>query len=126
MSTKNTLAENIKKIMKRINITLFTLMLLGILFSCTKASINYTQNGNWVGRATLSKVLFGYGVGFTIGTEAFVGTGINPLTPNTRLQTFFKYVASPINRANPFGYDSAFGQWTQVTNFPGQARSNAV
>lgn len=112
--------------MKRINITLFSLMLVGILFSCTKASLNYTQNGNWVGRATFPGVPMGSGASFVIGNNAYVGTGINPQTPNFRLVTMFKYSAAPISTASPTGYDSAYGAWTQVASFPGAPRSNAV
>ena len=112
--------------MKRINITLFALMLLGILFSCTKASINYTQNGNWVGRAFFPGPPQGFGVSFTANNLAYVGLGINPLTPNQRLTAFYKYTPQAINTANPTGYDSASGFWTSVAPFPGAARSNAV
>ena len=116
--------------MKRINITLFALMLLGILFSCTKASINYTQNGNWVARATWPGVQMGYGSVFVInsgGTDyAYVGLGINPLSPNARLTAFYKYSPGVINYAQPTGYDSAYGSWTIVAPFAGAARSNAT
>jgi N-acetylneuraminic acid mutarotase len=129
MSSSNTLAQNIKKIMKRINITLFALMLLGILFSCTKASINYTQNGNWVARATWPGVQMGFGVCFVANNQAYVGLGINPLTPNQRLATFYKYTPSPLPSTAtnvPTLYDSAYGTWTAVADFIGSARSNAV
>lgn len=112
--------------MKRINITLFALMLLGILFSCTKASINYTQNGNWVGRAFFPGPPQGFGVAFTANNFAYVGLGINPLTPNQRLTAFYKYSPQGINIKSPTGYDSASGFWTSVAAFPGPARSNAV
>ena len=112
--------------MKRINVTLFALMLLGILFSCTKASINYTQNGNWVGRAFFPGPPQGFGVAFTANNLAYVGLGINPLTPNNRLTSFYKYTPSAIDASLPYGYDSAHGYWTSVAPFPGGARSNAV
>ena len=112
--------------MKRINITLFVLMLLGILFSCTKASINYTQNGNWVARATWPGVQMGYGSVFVINDVAYVGLGINPLTPNARLQAFYKYTPADINYAQPTGYDSTYGSWTLVAPYGGSARSNAT
>jgi N-acetylneuraminic acid mutarotase len=112
--------------MKRINITLLALMLIGILFSCTKASLNYTQNGNWVTRAAFPGVPMGFGASFVIGTDAYVGTGINPLDATNRLTTFFKYTASTIPQSSPTGYDSAFGIWTQVAPFAGPQRSNAI
>ncbi len=111
--------------MKRINITLFAIMLLAILFSCTRTNLTYTQSGNWVSRATFQGVAVGAGACFVVNDAAYVGTGINPLTPNVKLTSMFKYSAAQI-KATPFGYDSAYGTWSQVTDFPGQPRSNAV
>jgi N-acetylneuraminic acid mutarotase len=111
--------------MKRINITLFSIMLLAILFSCTRTNLNYTQSGNWVARATFQGVSMGAGASFVVNDVAYVGTGIDPLTPNIKLTTMFRYTYAQIPKS-PYGYDSAYGSWTQVTSFPGQARSNAV
>ena len=111
--------------MKRINITLFALMLLAILFSCTRTNLNYTQSGNWVSRATFQGVAMGSGASFVVNDAAYVGTGINPLTPNVKLTSMFRYTAAQIPNT-PFGYDSAYGTWAQITDFPGQPRSNAV
>jgi N-acetylneuraminic acid mutarotase len=111
--------------MKRINITLFSIMLLAILFSCTRSNLNYTQSGNWVNRATFMGVSMGAGASFVVNDAAYVGTGIDPLTPNIKLTTMFKYSYAAIPKS-PYGYDSAYGSWTQITDFPGQARSNAV
>jgi hypothetical protein len=111
--------------MKRINITLFAIMLLAILFSCTRTNLNYTQSGNWVSRATFQGVAMGAGASFVVNDAAYVGTGINPLTPNIKLTTMFRYSYAQIP-ATPYGYDSAYGTWAQVTDFPGQPRSNAV
>src|ERR1700753_3774773 len=112
--------------MKRINITLFALMLLGILFSCTKASINYTQNGNWVARATWPGVQMGYGSGFVINDVAYFGLRVKPLTPKPPLPPFYKYTPGAINYAQPTGYDRAYGSWTLVAAYGGSARSNAT
>ncbi len=103
--------------MKRINIGLFSLMLLGVLFSCSKASLDYTQNGNWVSRAIFSGVPMAYGTSFVIGGNAYVGTGFNPNTPNTRLTTMYEYTPATIVTSNPTGYDSAYGSWQQVADF---------
>ncbi|HLI92782.1 MAG TPA: hypothetical protein VKU83_04210, partial [Puia sp.] len=65
------------------------------------------------------------GASFVINDEAYVGTGINPLTPNQKVTSMFKYTYAQIPKT-PYGYDSAYGSWTSVTDFPGQARSNAV
>src|SRR5580658_5427175 len=111
--------------MKRINITLFAIMLVAICFSCTHTNLSYTQSGNWVSRATFSGVAMGAGASFVINDQAYVGTGINPLTPNIKLTTMFQYSYAKI-LSEPYGYDSAYGSWTQIADFPGQARSNAV
>jgi N-acetylneuraminic acid mutarotase len=111
--------------MKRINIALFSLMLLGVLFSCSKASLNYTQNGNWVTRAGFPGVPSGNGASFVINDAAYVGTGINPNTPNQKLVTMYKYTAGQAP-GGPTGYDSALGSWTQIANYGGAPRSNAV
>jgi N-acetylneuraminic acid mutarotase len=111
--------------MKRINITLFAIMLVAICFSCTHTNLSYTQSGNWVSRANFSGVAMGEGASFVLNNEAYVGTGINPLTPNVKLTTMYKYTSAKIY-STPYGYDSAYGSWTQVTDFPGQGRSNAV
>ncbi|HTR27783.1 MAG TPA: kelch repeat-containing protein [Puia sp.] len=111
--------------MKRINITLFAIMLLAILFSCTRTNLNYTQSGNWVSRATFQGVAMGAGACFVVNDVAYVGTGINPLTPNVKLTSMFRYTSAKIP-GTPYGYDSAYGTWAQITDFPGQARSNAV
>jgi len=112
--------------MKRINIALGSLMLLGVLFSCSKASLNYTQNGNWVSRATFAGIPMGLGTSFVIGNSAYVGTGYNPVQPNQKLKTIFRYDPATINTSIPTGYDSAYGSWTQVAVFGGVGRQNAV
>ena len=111
--------------MKRINITLFAIMLVAICFSCTRTNLSYTQSGNWVSRATFQGIAMGAGACFVVNNQAYVGTGINPLTSNVKLTTMFRYTAAKI-LPTPYGYDSAYGSWTSVTDFPGQARSNAV
>jgi N-acetylneuraminic acid mutarotase len=126
MPTSNTLAAKYQKNMKRINTLLFSLMLFGLLFSCSKASLSYTQNGNWVSRAIFAGVPMGNAASFVIGDSAYVGTGYNPNTPNTKLNTVFKYVPDPIPNT-PTGYDSASGGWTQVAPFPAaKGRMRAV
>lgn len=111
--------------MKRINIALCSLMLLGLLFSCSKASLNYTQDGNWVSRAIFKGIPMGNGACFTIGDTAYVGTGYNPQDPNNRLNVMYKYGTTPIP-ATVTGYDSAYGSWSQVAEFAGGGRAQAV
>jgi N-acetylneuraminic acid mutarotase len=104
-------------------------MLLAIFFSCSKGFQNYNQNGNWVGRSPFAGIPIGEGAAFSINNGssslAYVGTGINPVTPNQKLTSMYKYTPSLIN-GSVYGYDSAVGSWSQVAAFPGQARSNAV
>src|SRR5271169_4345079 len=97
--------------MKRINITLFAIMLVAICFSCTHTNLSYTQSGNWVSRATFQGVAMGAGACFVVNDAAYVGTGINPLTPNVKLTSMFRYSYAQIP-ATPYGYDSAYGTWT--------------
>jgi N-acetylneuraminic acid mutarotase len=112
--------------MKRINIALFTLMLLAIFFSCSKSRSSATPAGLWVSRAPLTGIAaFGAAASFTVNNVAYVGTGLNPLTPTQKLTTLYKYTPASIpTTAN--GFDSAVGSWTQMQAFPGQPRSNAV
>jgi N-acetylneuraminic acid mutarotase len=100
-------------------------MLLAILFSCNKNNLSYTQNGNWVSRATFPGIAMGEGASFTINNIAYIGTGINPLTQNQKLNAMYKYTAAPIPN-EVYGYDSAYGSWAQIAPFPGPARSDAV
>jgi len=111
--------------MRQIYISLFPVMLLAILFSCHKSSLTYTQNGNWVSRASFPGIAMGEGASFTINNIAYIGTGINPLTTYYKLNTMYKYTAAPIANT-PYGYDSAYGSWAQIASFPGPARSDAV
>ena len=112
--------------MKKINISLCLVMLLAVLFSCSKSNLSYTQNGNWVGHATFAGLIpIGEGASFSIDSTAYVGTGINPLTPNIKLTSMYKYSSATIHNT-VYGYDSAYGSWAQIASFPGQARSNAV
>jgi N-acetylneuraminic acid mutarotase len=112
--------------MKRINIALFTLMLVAAFFACTKSRSSATPNGLWVNRAPLTGIpAFGAAASFTVNNLAYVGTGLDPLTPGQKLTTLYKY--SPAAIPGVFnGFDSAFGSWTQMQAFPGQPRSNAV
>jgi N-acetylneuraminic acid mutarotase len=113
--------------MKQINTALFTLMLLAIFYSCKKTNSSSTPAGLWVSRAPLAGApLFGAGASFTVNNVAYVGTGLNPLTPGQKLTTLFKYTPAVIPGGIPHGYDSAYGTWTQMQAFPGQPRSNAV
>ncbi len=83
--------------MKRINIALFTLMIGAIFFSCTRNKLSTTANGLWVGRASLPSIgAFGAAASFTVNNLAYVGTGLNPLTPSQKLTALFQYTPAVI------------------------------
>jgi N-acetylneuraminic acid mutarotase len=112
--------------MKQINYSLCFVLVLAVLFSCSRSNLSYTQNGNWVGHATFAGLApIGEGASFAINNIAYVGTGINPQTPNVKLTSMYKYTPATID-SSLYGYDSAYGSWAQIAPFPGQARSNAV
>jgi N-acetylneuraminic acid mutarotase len=116
--------------MKRINFTLFTILLLAIVFSCTKANLNYTQNGNWVHRApfgsgTATAIGVGYPASFVLGSVAYVGTGVNPASPSNKLTQFWAYTPGVITDTNYLGAAAA-GTWAQVAAFIGAPRSNGI
>jgi len=95
---------------------LFSLMLLVVLFSCSKTTLNYTQDGNWVLRSTFGGVPRSEAVSFVIGDYAYVGTGYDPTNPNTRLTSVYQFT--------PAGTQ---GNWTQVASLPaGKGRSSGV
>jgi N-acetylneuraminic acid mutarotase len=116
--------------MKRVNFTLFVLLVLSIFFGCTKANLNYTQNGNWVSRAGFggtTGIAVGNAASFVIGNVAYVGTGVNPQFPSNRQVAMFKYTPSPLAPNAPESvYDTVEGTWTSVADFTGAPRSNAV
>jgi N-acetylneuraminic acid mutarotase len=114
--------------MRRVNLALFTLMILAIFFSCKRTKLSTTATGGlWVGRASLPSIgAFGAAASFTVNNLAYVGTGLNPLAPSQKLTTLFQYTPAVIAVGIPYGYDSAYGYWTQMQAFPGRPRSNAV
>jgi N-acetylneuraminic acid mutarotase len=121
----NILVKN-QKDMRRVNLALFTLTIPAIFFSCTRTRISTSAPGVWVSRASLTGIgAFGAAASFTVNNIAYVGTGLNPLTPSQKLTTLFRYTPATIP-ATSEGFDSAYGSWTQMQDFPGQPRSNAV
>jgi N-acetylneuraminic acid mutarotase len=116
--------------MKRTNYTLFVLLLVSIVFSCTRTNLNYTQNGNWASRTTFGGTNgtgVGYAASFVIGNNAYIGTGVNPQFPSQKLQAMWMYTPG-INGTTQSSVDSSIAQgtWTAIANFPGPARSNAI
>ncbi len=112
--------------MKQFNIALFTLVLAAGIFSCHKSNTTSTPAGAWVSRASMGSIpAFGAAASFTVNNVAYIGTGLDPLTPGVKQTALFKYTPTALSTASA-GLDSAVGTWTQVQSFPGQARSNAV
>ncbi len=89
--------------MKRINISLLSFFLASTLLSCSKISVPYTQDGDWITRSQLNGPTRSEAVGFTIGNYTYLGTGWDGLTK--RYADFWKY--DPVN-------DS----WSQVSSLP--------
>ena len=112
--------------MKLLNLSLFLLTVSAVFFCCTKSktSAAAAAKGVWANRASLTGPV-GAGVSFTVNNRAYVGTGLNPQSPSQKLTSLFQYTPAAIP-ATPKGFDSAYGYWTQMQDFPGQARSNAV
>jgi N-acetylneuraminic acid mutarotase len=112
--------------MKQFNMALLTLILVAGFFACHKNNASSAPVGTWVSRAYLGSIpAFGAAASFTVNNAAYMGTGLDPLTPGVKQTALFKYTPGALS-AIPTGLDSAVGTWTQVQSFPGQARSNAV
>jgi N-acetylneuraminic acid mutarotase len=97
--------------MKRIYFNLFSAIFLCTLFSCSRSSIPYTQQGDWAAESQLNGPARSEAVSFVIDNFAYVGTGWDGL--NTRYTDFWKY--------DPVG-----NVWSQVTSMPGVGRSSAI
>jgi hypothetical protein len=101
--------------MKRFNTTcasaswIFLVVLLSQ--SCSKSSIPYTQNGNWVSRSSFNGPNRSEAVVFTIGSFAYMGTGVD--------QNFKRY-------NDLWAYDVANDNWTQLANMPDSNRNGGL
>lgn len=98
----------------KVNCILFSLCvaLLLLLQHCTPSDSTVRPLlGNWDLRAELEGVARSSAVSFTIGNLAFIGTGLD--VANNALADFWQY-------------DPARNAWTQLADFPGKARSEAV
>jgi N-acetylneuraminic acid mutarotase len=119
--------------MKHFNLTCLILAALSMTIACKKTKVagssssSSSQAGTWVSRANFPGVAIGESATFTVNNVAYVGTGTNPATPNQKVTVMYKYTpATPASTKTANSWDSAYGVWTQVQSFPGQARSNAV
>ena len=98
--------------MNRSNISLLSFFLVLTLFSCSKSSVPYTQDGDWKTMSQLNGPARSEAVGFTIGNYGYLGTGWDGL--NKRFSDFWQY-------------DAVNDNWTQITSLPDSAaRSSAV
>jgi N-acetylneuraminic acid mutarotase len=114
--------------MKRFHILLLSVVSLSLIVSsCGKSTVPGTQDGNWYRFvAPFQGPARSHAVSFVInqtqnavtsasfGTTAYVGTGVDNY--NTKYNDFFQ--------ATPSG-DSTLS-WTQIANFPGVGRTDAV
>ena len=76
--------------MKRIIISMATMVFcLLVLFSCSKSTVNYTQDGNWVSKSDFGGTNRSEAVVFTINDIAYVGTGLD--VNSKRLKDFWSY-----------------------------------
>ncbi|HVU53926.1 MAG TPA: kelch repeat-containing protein [Puia sp.] len=81
---------------------------------CTKASLSYLQDGDWIQAHAIEGYPRGSASSFVIGNTAYVGLGYNESiggSTNFRLKDFWS-----------FNSDTG---WTQLADFPGAARSGA-
>jgi N-acetylneuraminic acid mutarotase len=99
--------------MKRFHISLLSLASLTMfLSSCSRSSVNPTQDGNWIyvgdfgGKAARARA-----VSFVIGDFAYVGTGVD--NQNTRYSDLYRF-------------DPSGTFWYQVATAPMTPRSSAV
>lgn len=81
--------------------------------SCHHINLPDTQLGNWVAAAAINSYPRGNATCFVIGDKAFVGLGNNGTIGGRGVLSDFW----------TFSLDSG---WTQIADFPGPARSNAV
>jgi hypothetical protein len=117
--------------MKRINFTLFTILVLAIVFSCTKANLNYTQNGNWVHRSTFggaggTAIGVGYPASFVLNNIAYVGTGVNPASPSNKLVQFWSYTPGVLSSMELLTVLLQPAPGPRSLSFIGPARSNGI
>ncbi|HEY4206764.1 MAG TPA: hypothetical protein VGM31_08130 [Puia sp.] len=83
--------------------------------SCHKNQLSYLQDGDWIEAHSIEGYPRGSSVCFVIGSTAYVGLGYNENiggSSNFRLKDFWSF--------------SSDTGWTQLTDFPGAARSGAA
>ncbi|MHA4811726.1 Kelch repeat-containing protein [Flavitalea flava] len=93
----------------------FSILVIGFFAgsSCSKPGLSNTQFGNWIQAAPIGNFPRSNAVSFVIGDTAYVGLGYNETVPgNHRLKDFWSF--------------SATTGWTQLPDYPGVPRSNAV
>ncbi len=96
--------------MKRTNLLFASLSTFSVIillsYSCSKSSIPYTQDGNWVTSAYFGGNNRSEAVTFTIGNLAYVASGYDGITRYNDLWSF-----DPTGNANT-------GSWTELASMP--------
>ena len=99
--------------MKRFHIPLQSLaLLIVVLSSCTKSTVNPTQDGNWVYVGDFGGTARSNATSFVIGNYAYVGTGVD--AQHNRYNDLWRF--------DPSGTTT----WNQEANSPMAPRSSAV
>lgn len=97
--------------MKKIKLLMVLSVIVAIFGACTKSTDSDDEtDGNWVRRSTLDGVARSFGVAFTIGDYAYIGTGLDG---NNQLMSDF------------WRYDAQNNAWTQIASMP-KARHSAT
>jgi N-acetylneuraminic acid mutarotase len=89
---------------------LLLIPVVAVLFSSCESSDDEELVGNWVRLSDFDGHARADGVGFSIGTRGYIGTGYDG---DNRLTDFWEY-------------DAAKNSWSQKADFPGVARNGAV
>jgi hypothetical protein len=79
-----------------------------------------TTSNTWSQRATMTSTHYSrsFGMGFSIGTEGFVGLGFDYAFADYSASDFWKWNGNPLS--------SSYDTWSQIAAFPGGTRSSGI